>query len=769
MRRACLLVAAFAWATAFGDEVRQDDNPCAANPASETNGVRCLSVDEAIRAVNDVYAHAEAYKSERNRRLMCRLLTDGFAAMTYEVGDGYFGNGAQKSKAFRYEFIRLVPELGFPARSVWGREPFCPGQCFDVDVAYGKLDQTEEVRGWTTRLASLGTTGLDESLRSFGVSAKRMETVVREVVADVETVRLVALTNLAEDPTATLPAPDESEGPIEALGEESAPLGSPKATYLVTLRVRSVLQGSADFKRFAFRAVLDSPAVTRDNAWLFYRGLTLAVGFAESNGVEQVVRIDPVLPYPPFAKEDIRVYDRVSTADENGPCTYENEAFLYAVRYNGHVPLERSLCLNYGDHTFAQFSSGTNLVSGLCGDVPDFGPSVRIEVWTDGLRARPDYWTESWFSWSHAYQSWARSPVRVKPALDYYVVYDNGTCYDNGACEFSWRGIKLPSVAFRPPATMQDVAEFLTQATASFGEGRRRFRVMADESCARRTVRPYAAENVLAYPLLDDVCRFNGCEFDVKGTNVTIKAKLSEAEMTPPDLDVLFGELSQLGFASVANAEYARGALHANLGYEFMNEECSAVQSGYFVGWPGRSGLTWTRPVPGVTNRVEVLVFDCLWWNVSCAEEKTNAFFWSLAEGTVRLRRDIAKLIFALEEGAWVSTDRALAFALQLHSAGYRSEAKRIVELLWQCPTDAVETLEKLRSKVRELTKRFPTVDVWMDWLRAKQAERKTQDEGVAESGKVVVGGNGRNADSDECCDEDNEETEEEDEDDFYF
>lgn len=710
---------------------------CAQADIPETNAVRRLSTEEAVRVVDEVFARDGNYTSEDVRRKMRRLLTDGLGVMTCETefSGRSSDSGAPVCKLW-YRLVHLVPELSLPYRDEWGKAPYRPELCVPVDKGGCTSDKLQNVVAWCTTDPVAWHREIVGSARPFVAATSRVEAVSREVVADVETVCLVSLANLSADPAE------------DADGQE----GAPRATYRVTLRVRAPRTGDADFTRFSFPVVFGPQPLAQDGAWLFYRGLTLAVGFAFVDGVERVARIDPVLPYPPYAKDGIRIYDHVSASDMEE----KGELFCGVASGDSRLAQESALCLNYGDHTFAQFTSGTNVVEGMCGAYPDFGPSVRIEVWTDGAGANPDYWRDAWFSYSGEHTDWARSPVRVKPALACF------NDYDHGAFEFSWRGIRFPSVSFRPPATMKDFADYLTVATKPMGEGRRLYQVTADASCARRAIRAYAAKDVGAFELLEKVCEMNGCDFEVKATNVTIKAALREDEMSPPDLDALFGELTAAGMASVNGADYADGWFCSPVEGDYDEEAKVLPNDG--LDWPGRAGKTWLQPVEGNTNRVRFLACDCVWWEVARGENKRDYSFRASDEGPVRLKREIARLIFALEEDAkFIEPVRVLAFAVQIHSAGCRREAVRIMELLWRRPNVACAALKAFRAQVAEVRRKYPTAAMWAEEIARKKAEAEAKEKEVPDANCT------RGDDSDEASDETERDIEEEEKDEFYF
>jgi len=341
-----------------------------------TNEVYRLSTDAAVRAIDEVFAKDDDYSPETRRRRLKRLLSDGLGVM-YAYDTVSNGRGGKVEMYHNLLLLHLMPEAALPSREVYS-----PDICYDRAFwQYGKL---EDLSVYASSVRTLFRPLLG-AVRRFEAAESRAESVTREVVADVETVRLLSLTHL--DASAFPGIGDEDRYDVidvDENGEETSrtPPES-RANYLVTLRVR---QGETGFKRFSFPVVFGPQPLTREGAWLFYRGITLAVGFASSNGVERVARIDPVLPYPPYTKEGIRVYDREGASDMEDM----GEAFAGVASGDSRLDQERALCLNYGDHTFVQFTSGTNAVEGMCGSYPELGSSVRIEVWTDGPGSDPD-------------------------------------------------------------------------------------------------------------------------------------------------------------------------------------------------------------------------------------------------------------------------------------------------------------------------------------------------------------------------------------------
>ena len=673
-----------------------------------TNVVYRLSTEEAVRAVDEVFAKNQDYRDEGVRRLMKRRLGEGRGEMyTYDrLGDGWEEPAGKVCHVLK--LVNLMPEVKGLSHYVYSPSIFYDSASWSADEPEKVSASCVDVR---TRYRSLL-----ETVRAFETASVRATEVSREVVADVETVRLLSLTHF--DSSAFPDIGDEDHYDFVEEDEDGNIIRHeppmPKANYLVTLRVRPEYRTPDGFVRFSFPVTLNEMPLTPNGEWLFYRGITLSVGFATSNGVSRVARIDPVLPYPPYGRENIRLYSFEGEMDPE-TCPYSREdPFGRLVMPEKGV---RSLLVNYGDHTLVHYSCETNLLAGFLGSFPDFSATTRVRVWTDGSSARPEYWRDAWFAFKCETDDdededspWYDSRVQVLPAIA-----DAAT---DDAYVFSLRGVRFPEVSFRAPATMGDLADFLTHATKPHCGERRSYPVTADASCAERPLRPYAAKDIAPYALLTEICSQNGCGFTVWETNVTICATVRAEDLTPPNLDMLHRELTELGLASVCGATYTNGWFDASVRWAdgTWNKEDEMRRD-----W-------WVRPVAGVTNRVQILARNCVWWEVVHGYDEKEPRFRGEDEGPVRLRRTIARLIFRLEEDpAAAATVDNLAFALQLHETGFRKEAARIVELLWRNPEAAVRAREDLRACVAESVKAFPTAAAWIAVRQREAAEEKAK------------------------------------------
>ena len=157
----------------------------------------------------------------------------------------------------------------------------------------------------------------------------------------------------------------------------------PRAVYRVDLRVRDVRRGTCAFRRFAFPVELDTANVSVTGDWLFFRGMTLEVGFSREGNALKVNRAEPVFPYPPYAKDGICLYTAPSEIPACSPFCGRLNA-IHDIRENAkesrHVSKGLAL-VQYGDRELAVFASSTNLVTGMCGTYPDYGASVKHGLW----------------------------------------------------------------------------------------------------------------------------------------------------------------------------------------------------------------------------------------------------------------------------------------------------------------------------------------------------------------------------------------------------
>ena len=134
--------------------------------------------------------------------------------------------------------------------------------------------------------------------------------------------------------------------------------------------------------------------------WLFFRGMTLEVGLARVDGKLKINRFEPVFPYPPYSKDGIRIIR--SGTDDVSPFLADGCVSEDVREYTNWRGLKDGIsgslvALQYGDRELALFASTTNLIEGLYGIFPDYGPSVKITVYGDG-ESNFDYWRNAWFA-----------------------------------------------------------------------------------------------------------------------------------------------------------------------------------------------------------------------------------------------------------------------------------------------------------------------------------------------------------------------------------
>ena len=356
----------------------------------------CFAADEAKRLIDEVFAKTPVFQLPGRAAATKRLIDDGMATLVSfeaDVWNSHNGNDAedQDAPSLRHKLYELAlkwMESGYTEEHdgkgrIWHRNgahcdgtsiaidrkgnaksSFCAGICdFQFDNLLGKTASLELVRG----------------------KPKNAEEAV--VVADVEIVDLASLGNL-DHVTPAQPL----EGERGLCGEHSA-----RATYVVEMRVRAVKRGECKFRRFSFRAVLDEWNASVTGDWLFYRGMTLEVGLSHDDGKLKICRLEPVSPYPPYSKDGVCIFnDEVNIASkENGP----DDVLPADVRQAHFRPKSASrIAVLYGGGELAVFESTTNLVEGVYGVFPDYGPHVKITVYGHD-KTNLDYWRYAWFAY----------------------------------------------------------------------------------------------------------------------------------------------------------------------------------------------------------------------------------------------------------------------------------------------------------------------------------------------------------------------------------
>ena len=379
-------------ATAGEDEVLLD---VATNYAQNVSHARCLTAAEAKKTVDEVFAKAPVYRKPGRIERVKRLIDDGMATLVqYEAdrerGDSETADESLKRKTV-YKLFKKWMETELPEND-GGKARIHDrlGAGTDGDeVAVYADGTTETSREWLYEGTIIDLLGAAESLELAAGAPTNAEEVV--VVADVEIVDLASLANLAHvEPEHGLP------GEEDACFEHSV-----CATYNVDMRVREVRRGKCPFRRFCFSAVHDTANASATGDWLFFRGMTLEVGLARVDGKLKINRFEPVFPYPPYSKDGLRIIRR--DFDCESPFLTVMGLIPEDVReYTNWRGLKDGIsgslvALQYGDRELALFASTTNLIEGLYGIFPDYGPSVKITVYGDG-ESNFDYWRNAWFA-----------------------------------------------------------------------------------------------------------------------------------------------------------------------------------------------------------------------------------------------------------------------------------------------------------------------------------------------------------------------------------
>ena len=380
-------------ATAGEGEVLLD---VATNYAQNVSQARCLSVEEAKKTVDEVFAKASVYQKPGRIELVKRLIDDGMATLVRYEADRERGDAESADKSIKrktvYKLFKKWMETELPEDDCGGKARIHDrlGAGTDGDAVAVYADGTTETsREWLYEGTIIDLLGAAESLELAAGAPTNAEEVV--VVADVEIVDLASLANLAHvEPEHGLP------GEEDACFEHSV-----CATYNVDMRVRAVRRGKCPFRRFCFSAVHDAVNASATGDWLFFRGMTLEVGLARVDGKLKINRFEPVFPYPPYSKEGIRIFRKDSDC-ESPFRTVTGLIPADAREYTNWRGLKDGIsgslvALQYGDRELALFASTTNLIEGLYGIFPDYGPSVKITVYGDG-ESNFDYWRNAWFA-----------------------------------------------------------------------------------------------------------------------------------------------------------------------------------------------------------------------------------------------------------------------------------------------------------------------------------------------------------------------------------
>ena len=379
-------------ATAGEGEVLLD---AATNYAQNVSQARCLSAEEAKKTVDEVFAKASVYQKPGRAERVKRLIDDGMATLVRYEADRERGDSEAADKSLKrktvYKLFKKWMETELPEDDYGGKARIHDrlGAGTDGDEVAVYADGTTEIsREWLYEGTIIDLLGAAESLELAAGAPTNAEEVV--VVADVEIVDLASLANLAHvEPEHGLP------GEEDACFEHSV-----CATYNVDMRVREVRRGKCPFRRFCFSAVHDAVNASATGDWLFFRGMTLEVGLARVDGKLKINRFEPVFPYPPYSKDGIRIIR--SGTDDVSPFLADGCVAEDVREYTNWRGLKDGIsgslvALQYGDRELALFASTTNLIEGLYGIFPDYGPSVKITVYGDG-ESNFDYWRNAWFA-----------------------------------------------------------------------------------------------------------------------------------------------------------------------------------------------------------------------------------------------------------------------------------------------------------------------------------------------------------------------------------
>ena len=379
-------------ATAGEDEVLLD---VATNYAQNVSHARCLTAAEAKKTVDEVFAKTPVYQKPGRAERVKRLIDDGMATLVRYEADREWGDSETADKSLKrktvYKLFKKWMETELPEDDYGGKariEDRMGSRAEGDQVAVYADGTIETSYGWLPEGDFINLVGAAESLELAAGAPTNAEEVV--VVADVEIVDLASLANLAHvEPEHGLP------GEEDVCFEHSV-----CATYNVDMRVREVRRGKCPFRRFCFSAVHDAVNASATGDWLFFRGMTLEVGLARVDGKLKINRFEPVFPYPPYSKDGIRIIR--SGTDDVSPFLADGCVAEDVREYTNWRGLKDGIsgslvALQYGDRELALFASTTNLIEGLYGIFPDYGPSVKITVYGDG-ESNFDYWRNAWFA-----------------------------------------------------------------------------------------------------------------------------------------------------------------------------------------------------------------------------------------------------------------------------------------------------------------------------------------------------------------------------------
>ena len=476
---------------------------------SNVSNARCLAPDEANMVIDEVFAKVPAYSRFPGRtEATKRLIDDGMATLvSFNADDCSRSSIVPERKTF-YELALKWMEVGYTEEyngkgRIWHKDGAtrCDGTSIEVDWK-GKVESS--FCGGICDFQFEKLFGKTASLELACGNPKNEEEVV--VVADVETVDLASLGNL-DHVTPAQPL----EGEEGLVGEHSA-----RATYVVEMRVKAVKRGECKFRRFSFRAVLDETNASVTGDWLFYRGMTIEVGLHRHGGKLKISRVEPVSPYPPYSKDGICIFnDEVSIASEEGGPDNVLPADVRRAQFGSNSASR--IAVLYGGGELAVFESTTNLVEGMYGVFPDYGPYVKITVYghkEDNL----DYWRYAWFAYgSDGSRHYA--PRDLSP---------NGKNADP-----AWRS----SVSIRTLGEDEWIVEAVREAADSPGEAPD-LEVLTKELEAKGfanvagAMYAHVCASPASYRLFSECLHANECEFDQRqsGNGWVVPANDGEAK-----------------------------------------------------------------------------------------------------------------------------------------------------------------------------------------------------------------------------------------------
>ena len=150
------------------------------------------------------------------------------------------------------------------------------------------------------------------------------------------------------------------------------------AEYLVRLDVRVIEKGFVDCSTIMLEARLD----WSDFGWMYYRGMTLRVGFHKRGSEYVLDTIKPTLPYEPFSDADIVVSGGIHAGND------------WSEVLKGQLS---PLVVQYGKHTKIEFRHGEIINSAYRGSFPDFGVTASVKILELSEDSNKEFWEDAWF------------------------------------------------------------------------------------------------------------------------------------------------------------------------------------------------------------------------------------------------------------------------------------------------------------------------------------------------------------------------------------